>query len=151
VGLITETYNKYLLPPDFDEVPPSIPTIDLLGNSLCFSYCYKETDFVIWQMKKFEVEDSWTQFLKISYHDLQIDDDLSDDHFMKYSLRFVPLFLYEDGDTLVLDYCHSYYLIYNWRNNTVERTNITAIRKFNEDGIGRCTSIYYFESLVSFF
>ncbi|CAJ2662670.1 unnamed protein product [Trifolium pratense] len=152
LDLTTETYNRYLLPRDFDEMPHRIPTICLLGDSLCFSYFYKKTDFIIWQMKKFGVEDSWTQFLKVSCHNLQIDDDLSDEHFIKYSLRLEPLFLSEDGDTLVLDYCQDFQaIIYNRRNNRVERTNITALRRINDDGIGRCTSKYYFESLVSVF
>jgi len=70
LDLGSETYNQYLLPRGFDEVPPAIPTIGVLGDRLCFSYCYKEIEFVIWEMKKFGVEDSWTPFLKISYHNL---------------------------------------------------------------------------------
>lgn len=73
LDLRTETYNQYLLPHDFDEVPTIEPTIGVLGDCLCFSYRYKESDLVIWHVKKFGVEDSWTPFLRISYNDLQID------------------------------------------------------------------------------
>jgi len=77
LDLGTETYRQYLLPRDFDEVPPKPPTISVLGGCLCFSYS-KETYFVIWRMMKFGDKDSWTRFLKISYQDLQIDYDLFD-------------------------------------------------------------------------
>ncbi|XP_058754615.1 uncharacterized protein LOC131627776 [Vicia villosa] len=87
LDLTTETCNQYLLPRDFDEVPPAQPT---------------ETDFVIWKIENFGVDDSWIQFLKISYYSLQIDYDYSDEY-IKYHLNFVPLFLPKDGDTLVLD------------------------------------------------
>lgn len=60
-------------------------------------YCYKEIDFVIWEMKKFGVE----PFLKVSYHNLQVNYDYSDGS-IKYHFKLVPLFLSEDGDTLIL-------------------------------------------------
>jgi len=68
LDLETETYNQYMVPCGADEVQANEPTIGVLGGCLCFSYTYRETDFVIWQMKKFGVEDSWTLLLKISYH-----------------------------------------------------------------------------------
>ena len=58
LDLGTETYNQYLLPRGFDKVPPAEPNLGVLGDCLCFSYSYKETDFIIWQMKKFGVEES---------------------------------------------------------------------------------------------
>jgi hypothetical protein len=62
----------------FDQVPPKEPTIGVLDGCLCFSYSYRETYFVIWKMKEFGVENSWTQFLKISYQNLHIDYDFND-------------------------------------------------------------------------
>jgi len=123
LDLGSETYNQYLLPRGFDEVPPVMPTIGVLGDRFCFSYCYKEIDFVIWEMKKFGVKDSWTPFLKINYHNLQVNYDYSDDDCIKYNFKFVPLFLSKDGDTLIM--CNNHEMeaiIYNWRNNRVERT-----------------------------
>ncbi|XP_058741957.1 F-box/kelch-repeat protein At3g23880-like [Vicia villosa] len=99
LDLRTETYNQYFLPRDFDEVPPATPIVSVLGDCLCFSYCYKETNFVIWKMENFGVDDSWIQFLKISYYSLQIDYDYSNEY-IKYSFNFVPRFLSKDGDTL---------------------------------------------------
>ncbi|KEH41203.1 hypothetical protein MTR_1g046600 [Medicago truncatula] len=60
-----------------------------------------EIDLVIWHMKKFGVEDSWTPFLIISYNDLQIDYSY-DGYEMEYDFNLVPLFLSEDGNTLIL-------------------------------------------------
>jgi hypothetical protein len=120
-----ETYNQYVVPCGFDEVPPVEPTIGVLGGCLCFSYSYKETDFVIWQMKKFGDGDSWTQFVKISYQNLQVDYDYSDEN-TKYCFVLMPLFLSEDGDTLILSCSQELEaILYNWRDNRVQRTKIT--------------------------
>ncbi|XP_058739921.1 F-box/kelch-repeat protein At3g23880-like [Vicia villosa] len=152
LDLRTETYNQYLLPPDFDEVPPIAPIVSVLGDCLCFSYCYEETDFVIWKMEEFGVEDSWTQFLKISYRSLQIDYDYSDED-TKYNFELVPLFLSKDADTLVLKSSHEYQeILYNWRNSRVVRTNITARKKITDDrtiDFVSCSANAYFESLLS--
>ncbi|XP_050912078.1 F-box/kelch-repeat protein At3g23880 [Lathyrus oleraceus] len=153
LDLRTETYNQYLLPREFDEVPPIAPVIGVLGDCLCFSYRYKETDLIIWQMKKFGVQDSWTQFLKISCHSLQIDYDYSE--YMKYHFDLVPLFLSKDGDTLILNNIQEdHKILYNWRNNSVVRTNITARKTITQDetsDLVSCSSNGYFESLVSVF
>jgi len=94
----------------------------VLGDCLCFSYCYKESDLVIWHMKKFGVEDSWTPLLRVSYNDLQID--YSYDGFeMEYDFNLVPLFLSGDGNTLILRSSEEEdAILYNWRDNTVGRT-----------------------------
>ncbi|KAI5428567.1 F-box/kelch-repeat protein At3g23880 [Lathyrus oleraceus] len=151
LDLRTETYNQYLLPRDFDEVPPLAPIVSVLGDCLCFSYCYKETDFVIWKMKKFGVQDSWTQFLKISYYSLQIDYDYSDQN-LQYHFELVPLFLSKDGDTLVLKSSQEHQeILYNWRNNRVVRTDITARKTITDDrtiDFVSCSAIGYFESLL---
>ncbi|CAL5192729.1 unnamed protein product [Lathyrus oleraceus] len=120
--------SKYRLPGGFDEVPPKEPTIGVLSGCLCFSYSYRETDFVIWQMKKFGVEDSWTQFLKVSYQDLQIDYDFSDDA-EKFRFQLVPMLLCEDGETLILKSNQDLQVIlYNLKDNRVVRTEITVSR-----------------------
>jgi hypothetical protein len=89
-----------LLHQGFDKVAPAEPELGVLGDCLCFSYSYMETDFIIWHMKKFGVEESWTQFLKISYHGLQLDYDFSS-YTLKYPLQFLQLLLSKDGDTLI--------------------------------------------------
>jgi len=126
LDLGTVTYNHYWLPRGFHEVPPIEPNVGVLGDCLCFSYSYKVTYLIIWQMKKFGVEESWTQFLKISYQNLQLDYDFSWNA-LDYHLRFIPLLLYGEGNTLIL---HSNKereaILYNWKDNRVVRTGITV-------------------------
>jgi hypothetical protein len=47
LDLGTKTYNQYKLSQGFDEVPPAFSALGVLGDCLCFSYSYKETDFII--------------------------------------------------------------------------------------------------------
>jgi F-box interacting protein len=127
LDLGTATYNVYTLPQGFAELPPVEPTVGVLRDCLCFSYCaYNESDFIIWQMKKFGDEESWTQFFKISFHDLQLDCDFSD-NMLKYSFHIMPLFLSKDGDTLVLSFIgESQAILYNWRDRRVERSGVSV-------------------------
>ncbi|CAI8613205.1 unnamed protein product [Vicia faba] len=119
LDLRTETYNQYLLPPCFDQESPREPIFGVLGGCISLSYCYKETDLVIWQMKQLGIQDSWTRFLKISYQNLEISNDLV----RKYNFHLMPLFL--SNDTLVLmNRQESQAILYNWRDNRVKRTNI---------------------------
>lgn len=145
LDLGTETYNTYRLPRGFfDKLPREEPTIGVLEECLCLCYSYKETDIVIWQMKKFGVEESWILFLKISYNILQLDYDVS----------FLPLFLSKDGDTLVL--CSSKNeaaILYNLRDNSMRQIEVRAHKTNIDDGT--YNSLYlslaqrYVESLIS--
>lgn len=153
LDLRTETYNQYLLPPEFDEVPPSEPIVSVLGGYLCFSYRNKEPDFVIWKMEKFGVEYSWTQFFKFSYHNLQIDYDYND-RYIKFCFQLMPLFLSKDGDSLILSSTlESQEIIYNWRDNRMERIKMVTSRIINDETtmytVGSIHNKDYFESLVS--
>ena len=121
LDLETETYHEYKVPLGVAEVPPNEPVIAVLRDCLCFSYADKETGFVLWQMKKFGVEDSWTQLLKVSYYDILIDYD--------FSFQLMPLFLSEGGDTLILKSTReSETILYNRRDNRTKRTKIIASR-----------------------
>ncbi|RHN46975.1 putative F-box domain-containing protein [Medicago truncatula] len=158
----TETFSQYRLPSDFDEMPPMMPIVSVLGGFLCCSYFYKETDFLIWQMKELGVEDSWTQFLKINLQNLPrnydyfSDEDSSDDE-IKYQFELVPMLLYEDDDTLVLRSSQgSEAILYNWRENRAERTKLTTSSTIiNDNGTSNSILWYsakvYVESLVSIF
>ncbi|XP_058754613.1 F-box/kelch-repeat protein At3g23880-like [Vicia villosa] len=152
LDLRTETCNKYLLPRDFDEVPPKEPIVSVLGGYFCFSYRNEEPYFVIWKMEKFGVEDSWAQFFKISYQNLQIDYDYSD-AYIKYHYQLKPLFISKDGDSLALrSSLNSQEIIYSCRDNRVERIEIAASRTINDDTTmysAWCRDEEYFESLVS--
>jgi len=71
-------------------------------------------------------EGIWCWRVKISYHDLQLDYDFSNNS-LKYYLRFVPLFHSKDGDTLVLRSSQEREaILYNWRDHRVERTSVTV-------------------------
>ncbi|XP_004492791.1 F-box/kelch-repeat protein At3g23880-like [Cicer arietinum] len=132
LDLGTETYNQYLLPRGInDKVLPAGPTISLLGGFLCFSYSYKKTDFVVWQMKKFGIEESWTQFLKISYQNLSPAYDYDDT--WNYRLKLFPCLLSEDGYTLILRSSEVEAILYNWRDNRVKRINIIPSRTLIDD------------------
>ncbi|XP_058739597.1 F-box/kelch-repeat protein At3g23880-like [Vicia villosa] len=123
LDLGSEAYNQLLLPKGLVEAPPVLPTIAVLRDYLCFSYHFKTTHFVIWMMMEFGVQESWTQFLKISYEDLQIEYDFS-----QYSYQYFlhPLCLSEDGDTIILAGSQEEQaFLYNWRDNRVEKTRIT--------------------------
>lgn len=155
LDLETEIYNQYMVPRAVDEVLPNSRTIGVLGGCLCFSYSHTGNDFVIWQMKKFGVEDSWTQFLKVSYHDLLINYGKFSDYHKRY-FQLVPLFLSEDGDSLILQSnIESYTILYNRRDNRAKRTEIIASTTTADNGTG--WYVYwdftkdYVESLVPIF
>lgn len=47
---------------------------------------------MIWQMTEFGIEKSWTQLMKVSYDDLQID----------YYPYLLPSYMFENGDVLIM-------------------------------------------------
>jgi len=117
LDLGTETHSQLLPPQGFQEVPFVIPNLSVLKDCLCFCHDFKQTHFVIWQMKEFRVEESWTQFLKISYHNLQIDHD-----FNYFNIYLSTICLSEKNDTLLLTTnCESSAILYNWRDNSAKR------------------------------
>jgi F-box interacting protein len=134
----TETYCQLLPPQSFDEVSlaRSAPLAALM-DSLCFSYDFNGTDFIIWQMKEFRVQESWTRFLKISYYNL-----LSNDNPFTNCLFLFPLCLSENGGTLILA-CRDgeQAILYNLSDNTVEKTR-------NTDTVEWFRAKNYVESLV---
>ncbi|XP_058739585.1 F-box/kelch-repeat protein At3g06240-like [Vicia villosa] len=120
LDLGTETHTQLLPPKGFEQVSFIRPNLFLLKDCLCFSHDFNKTHFVIWQMKEFGVEDSWTQFLKISYrNNLQIDCPFSE-----FRHNLLPLCLLEKNDTLLLTDAYQLQIIlYNWRDNRVKRIN----------------------------
>jgi hypothetical protein len=136
LDLRTETHAKLLLPQGFNEVPFVMPNLSVLNDYLCFYHDFKRTHFIIWQMREFGVEDSWTQFLKISYLNLQIISP----SYKLYSSLF-PLCLSEKNDTLLLtNNYESKAILYNWRENIARRIDKPLQFTYGKD---------YVESLVS--
>ena len=123
LDLATETYRKLLPPPGaVNLVLPYIePSIAVLMDRLCFSHYLKETHFVIWQMMEFGVEQSWTQFLKISFQNLQVDKFVG----LKYYL--FPFCLSENGETLTFASRGHEAILYNLKTNRVKQAMSSAI------------------------
>jgi F-box interacting protein len=151
LNLGTETYRQYMLPRLFDKVWSREPNIGVCGGCLCFSYSYNKTYFSTWRMKKFGIGESWTQFLKINY--LQLDFDISIDT-IKY-IQLVPCLLSENNDTLILESNEGQgykAILYNWKDDRAKRTGISAIRSINNRATDRiCWYLItcFVESLVS--
>ncbi|XP_058759040.1 F-box/kelch-repeat protein At3g23880-like [Vicia villosa] len=132
LDLGTETYRQLLPPRGFDEVPSVEPAVTVLMDCLCFSHHFKGTHFVLWKMMEFGVQESWIQFLKISYVDLRIYHGVSESFEYHSQLFLFPLGLSESNDTLVLASNQESFaceeekaILYNWRDNRVERTRFT--------------------------
>ncbi|KAL5057560.1 hypothetical protein RYX36_029164 [Vicia faba] len=128
-----ETHTQFQSPPGFDQLPSvHAPNLTVLKDCLCFCHDFKQTHFVIWLMNKIGVEDSWTQFFKISYHNLQIDP------FEDLVSFLIPLCVSEKNDTLLLaNEDRKVTILYNWRENRIAL------------GPWWCTRLNYVESLVS--
>ncbi|XP_050916218.1 uncharacterized protein LOC127131338 [Lathyrus oleraceus] len=140
LNLGNDTYSKLLRPQDFVEVSLHSPTIHVLEDSLYFSHHTQQTHFIMWKMTEFGIENSWTQFLKISYQDLDIhveykyflaplclyERDLY--HHTKYKCFLSPLCLYKNGIALV----HAanghglHVIVYNWTENRIEKTRMDS-------------------------
>ncbi|XP_058739590.1 F-box/kelch-repeat protein At3g06240-like [Vicia villosa] len=137
--LSKETFTQLMPPEKFDNVSGISPNICVLMDSLFFSYD-KKTEFFIWQMTKFGDEKSWSQFLKFSYHDVEIDYGLGHPR-----IKLTPLHLSKDGDTLLLanDQQDSA-ILYNRRNNRAKKTIINnkicwfSIREYVESLVPTC-------------
>ncbi|GAU20754.1 hypothetical protein TSUD_239480 [Trifolium subterraneum] len=121
LDLSTESYSQLLLPRGFDKVPCVQPMIVVLMDSVCFGHDFKRTHFVIWQMKDFGVQESWIQLFKISYQNIH-----SSDHLLKFKrMQFLPLYLSENMDTLILaNDENDIAFIYNCKDGRVERIRI---------------------------
>jgi F-box interacting protein len=121
LDLATETYKQMLLPSD--EGLRKWGNVCVLMNSLCVYHDLKETDFVIWKLMEFGNENSWTQFLKIRYRDVQLYHEIG--HSAVFKIR--PLHLSENGDILVLannQLQNNQAILYNRRTNKSRKTRM---------------------------
>ncbi|RHN49283.1 putative F-box associated interaction domain-containing protein [Medicago truncatula] len=143
VSLYTETksFTRLMPPRGFDEMSNVKPSVCILKGSLCFSHDFKRTEFIMWQMKIFGVEEPWTQLLKISYQNLRTRfHDFADLEYCQLS----PLHLYDQSDTRILaNNQEQRAILYNLRDNTAKRTKI-----INE--IHWFSAKVYVESFVSY-
>ncbi|CAL5186940.1 unnamed protein product [Lathyrus oleraceus] len=137
LDLGTETFKQLMPPKVFDEVQLSMPTLSALMDCLCFSHHSNGDNFVIWQMREFGVEESWTKLLKFSYEHL-----LPWFLFFRY-IPLLPLYIFENGDALIWASEEGYAIRYNKRDNrVVDKTRMT-------NNLYWILARHYAESLVS--
>ncbi|KEH22597.1 F-box protein interaction domain protein [Medicago truncatula] len=141
LDLGTETYKQFQTPRGVDEVPYVAPTIAVLMDRLCFSHYIKRTHFVIWHMSEFGVEQSWTQFIKISFQNVQVDDRFRFSDWFHYQSLMFPLCLSENSDTLVL-VSSPKAILYHLKDNRVELASSNEITwSFAKDYVESLASI----------
>ncbi|CAL0334682.1 unnamed protein product [Lupinus luteus] len=131
LDLEKETYRQLSLPAGLVEVACVESNLKVLSGCLSFFFHYRETHFVMWQMKEFGVENSWTPLVIISDQHLQFDIDHP----------LIPLCTSENGNVIVMARTGDFgAIIYNCRSKRVEliETNF----EFLENGED------YVESLV---
>lgn len=118
LNLATHTYTELLPPQDFVAVSFHLPTIHVFQDSLYFSYHSQKTHFIIWKMTEFGIQNSWTQFLRIRYTDLDIH--------RKHRHFLVPLCLYDSGIVLVQGArdVRLQLIVYNSTENRIEKTRM---------------------------
>ena len=110
-----ETY-RYLLKPDgLSEVSFPEPRLGVLKGYLCLSCDHGRTHFVVWLMREFGGEKSWTQLLNVSYEHLQLDQ------FPFPSTSMIPLCMSEDEDVMLLaSYGRKEFVLVNKRDNRMD-------------------------------
>ncbi|XP_057426605.1 F-box/kelch-repeat protein At3g23880-like [Lotus japonicus] len=127
-----EAYTYLSLPQGLREVPCVEPQLGILRNHLCLFHYHKTTHFVVWQMTKYGVPESWTQLVCFSYAHPRSDYNL------------LPLCLSEDGNILLLANNHALkVMVHNLRDNSVEYIDQLTNNKVWLNAHG------YVESLVS--
>ncbi|XP_058739614.1 F-box/kelch-repeat protein At3g23880-like [Vicia villosa] len=115
LDLRKETGKYILLPDGIGELPEDEPELAVLRGSLCLSYDLMKTHFVLWEMREFGVQESWTRLVIVSYVHLQFDDFVPE-------WPLLPVCLSENRDVLVLacPQAGSEVIMYHPRDGRVE-------------------------------
>ena len=113
---IKETYKYLLVLDDLSEVSFVEPELGVVkGCLVCLSHHYLSTHFVVWLMREFGVEKSWTQLRNVSCEYLQIPGRC----LCSVRLLCMP----EHDDVLLLANNEAEeFVLYNKRDNTIDRT-----------------------------
>ncbi|PNY02024.1 hypothetical protein L195_g025328 [Trifolium pratense] len=118
LDLQKETSQYLSLPAGFDEVLHDQPALAVLRGCLCLCYDHMQTHFVLWEMREFGVQDSWTRLVNVSYAHLQFDNIQND-------WLLVPVCLSEnDVLLLVSKEVPDDGIMYNLRDDRVEHTEL---------------------------
>ncbi|CAJ2630184.1 F-box/kelch-repeat protein At3g23880-like [Trifolium pratense] len=127
LDLSTETYKQFLLPAalGFDHGPISQPSLRVLMDCLCFFHGSNRTEFILWKMKEYGVQESWTRLFKISYLNLAMKLPIRLPvklrmHNIEYCLHYPLACLYVNGDIVIFACeCCKKSFIYNLKDKTV--------------------------------
>ncbi|KAL5124523.1 hypothetical protein HKD37_02G004906 [Glycine soja] len=113
---VVETYKYLLVLDDLSEVSFVEPELGVVkGCLVCLSHHYLSTHFVVWLMREFGVEKSWTQLRNVSCEYLQIPGRC----LCSVRLLCMP----EHDDVLLLANNEAEeFVLYNKRDNTIDRT-----------------------------
>ncbi|KAG4911948.1 hypothetical protein AAZX31_19G043600 [Glycine max] len=105
---------KYLLMPNGLSQVPRGPELGVLKGCLCLSHVHRRTHFVVWLMREFGVENSWTQLLNVTLELLQAPLPC---------VILKLLCISENGDVLLLaNYISSKFILYNKKDNRIVYT-----------------------------
>ncbi|KAH1260176.1 F-box/kelch-repeat protein [Glycine max] len=113
--LKNETYSYLSMPDGLSEISLDEPYLGVLNGCLCLSHDHRRTNLVVWLMREFGAEKSWTQLLNVSYHHLQVLDFPP--------CPVVPLCKSENDDVLLLeDYGGgAEFVLVDKRDNSIDR------------------------------
>ncbi|KAK7251770.1 hypothetical protein RIF29_35273 [Crotalaria pallida] len=118
LDLQTETYKQLLLPHEEATLEADCVALGVMRKSLCFFHEYKRTHFIMWQMKEFGDEKSWTRLMKI-----QLGASIFTPGAGMFTLS--PLCISENGDVVMLkNYRNSEVILYHTRDDRVEHIEV---------------------------
>ncbi|XP_047961892.1 F-box protein At3g07870-like [Salvia hispanica] len=109
----TECFDIFSYPPTGDRSG----SLSVLRDCLCYSYYARNNEIVIWMMKEYQVDESWTVEYKMSTAGLDISN------FNTRYMHVAAIKLFKDGDVLMmLD--HSILVYYSNKTRTLRRVNM---------------------------
>ncbi|CAL5186968.1 unnamed protein product [Lathyrus oleraceus] len=126
LNLGAETYAELLPPQDFDGEFLYLPNVCLLMECLCFSHHSNGNNIVIWQMRDFGVQESWTKLFNFSYPDF-FQDPIS---YLGCCGELWPLYVLENGNILILANGEGQVIRYNRRDNRIDPIRISNTRSW---------------------
>ncbi|XP_058739618.1 F-box/kelch-repeat protein At3g23880-like [Vicia villosa] len=124
LDLRTETCKYMLLPDCIGKKPEDEPTLSVLRGCLCLYYNHMNTHFVLWEMREFGVQESWTRLVNLRYAQIQWD--------FVPDVMMLPVCLSENGDVVRLACPQAWYdvVMYNRRDGRVEHIEFSNSQIF---------------------
>ncbi|XP_058739764.1 F-box/kelch-repeat protein At3g23880-like [Vicia villosa] len=127
LDLQKETCKHMLLPDGLGEKPEYEPALAVLRGCMCLYYDHMKTHFVLWVMREFGVQESWTRLVNLSYVHLEWD--------FVPDIPLFPVCLSENGDVLILACSESCgeVIMYNQRDDKVEHIQVLDTQIWQAD------------------